>query len=302
MPVAINMPQRQPPADPLEKLASVLQLAKAGFGIAADMKTLDAERDRKKTLDKKTELEIKKMEGEQANAAQADNPDSPMSIFARDVYQKKTGIAPPPTANYSQLGKTVESLSAPKQTDPLLEQIRRDKAEEARQKRTPRGRLNSLNSGDKQRFDNVVLGINAVTGMEKGLANGDWTVHPIGDNDFTRNRTKWEEAIGRMQSGGAINDAEAERFRSMVPGVKDSHDQQVKKLADMRAVMEQRFGTFGFDKSNAEELGLNPEVMGWAQPPAGGPAITSNGDPIVTKDIQSAAAAELARRRAQAKK
>ena len=53
-------------------------------------------------------------------------------------------------------------------------------------------------------------------------------------------RSRWNEAIGRMQSGGAISIAEEKRFKGMMPKPGDSPKRQREKLQDMLFEMNQR--------------------------------------------------------------
>jgi hypothetical protein len=142
-------------------------------------------------------------------------------------------------------------------------QKRKREAEEQEFKKSPRGRLQNMSATDKQRFDNVVGSLEAITGMEKAYKQGDNTFSLIGDNDYTRSRSIFEEMLGRMQSGGQINAEERASFRKLAPTALDSTDQQIKKLNDMRRLMEQRYSTFGFDKAQAKDLQLNPEALGF---------------------------------------
>ena len=94
--------------------------------------------------------------------------------------------------------------------------------------RTFEQRLSSLPSTEKGRYDNVLMGTKALDSMESALAGDANTFSVIGDNPYTFALNQWNEAIGRMQSGGAINDEEAKRFKAMAPGALDS--EKVKRL------------------------------------------------------------------------
>lgn len=114
---------------------------------------------------------------------------------------------------------------------------------EAAKKNTPA----SLNTTDKQRYDNLNMVINGLGGMKTALSKGDNTFSLIGDNDFTANRDRAVEAFGRMQSGGAINKDEEARFNRMLPTVFDNADMQQKKLLAIEKEMNNRFATLGLD-------------------------------------------------------
>ncbi len=104
-----------------------------------------------------------------------------------------------------------------------------------------------LPASEQARMDNATMGLAAIEDMTKAHAAGDNTFSIIGDNDYTQARTRFEEAIGRMQSGGAINDDEAKRFRGMAPTSWDSAPMQKKKLQDMANEMANRVRSMGLD-------------------------------------------------------
>ena len=101
-----------------------------------------------------------------------------------------------------------------------------------------------LGDSQQKRHDNIQMGIKAIKGMDAALTGGENTFSLMGDNNFTMHRTAWEEAIGRMQSGGAINDEEADRFRNMMPGPLDSAEIQQAKLNKMLDEMNTRGKAF----------------------------------------------------------
>jgi hypothetical protein len=113
-------------------------------------------------------------------------------------------------------------------------------------------RIKALSADQRGRFDNSTMALRSVKSMADALLNKNQNTFSIlGDNDYTLSRTQWEEAIGRMQSGGAINDDEAKRFRAMAPGPTDSAEIQRKKLAEMETLMSQRIQNLGFDTNEA---------------------------------------------------
>ncbi len=296
MPVAIQMPNQQQKADPLEKLSNALNIARQGFGIYTDISSLNAAKEQRKVEN-----------------ARADKDDArkERAFILGPGDEERAGL------EKSKLRAETRELEARAKnkgvTDPLTAELRQQrlddakrKNEEAAFKKTPRGKLEAMHGDQRGRYDNVTMALGALTGMEGAHGAGDNTFSLIGDNDFTRNRTKWEEAIGRMQSGGAISNEEAERFRSLIPGVRDSKDQQVKKLADMRAEMESRFNTMGFQQADAENLGIDPKRMGWAPAPTQQAAtpggFTVGGQTVAPNDVAKQAAEILAQRQAQVRK
>lgn len=117
-----------------------------------------------------------------------------------------------------------------------------------------------LSTTDKQRFDNVKEALESIHGMESALNQGDWTVHPLGDNDFTRNQRIFGEALGRMQSGAAISKTEEARFLAMAPTIGDNSDQQAKKISWLKDQMRSRLQTLGANPDEVEQTFSLPKI------------------------------------------
>lgn len=152
--------------------------------------------------------------------------------------------------------------------------------QEAEFKKSFEGRLAKLGAEGKQRLDNARMGLIAVQGMSDALNMGQNTFSVWGDNDFTQQRSLFEEALGRMQSGGAISKEEEARFKNMAPTFRDSPEMKAKKLANLQAEMTSRIHTLGFQP---DELGVKTMV---AQQPAKG-----GGGSILTNEANAAPAA-----------
>lgn len=229
MPVAVQQPQRrEKEADPLDTIIKGLSIATSIYGI-------------KDGMDKAKALEMER----EAKAAQQlkDN-----EYKTRELDIKERESAKPKE-------KVVDPITRELQMQRLEEGNR--KKEEAAQKqafeKTPEGKMSKLASSDKQRLDNAKLGLIATQGMADALAKGDNTFSLIGDNDFTQQRTLFEEALGRMQSGGAITLDEANRFKKMAPTFTDSKEMQQKKLSMLQNEMASRLQTLGFQP---QDLGI----------------------------------------------
>jgi hypothetical protein len=107
-----------------------------------------------------------------------------------------------------------------------------------------RYKTSKLGGEARKRLDNIRMARSALNQMTEARAAGQNTKTLFGDNDFTFGASQWEEAIGRMQSGGAINSDEGTRFLGLVPGITDSARIQAKKLKTMGDLMDQRLQTF----------------------------------------------------------
>ena len=76
-------------------------------------------------------------------------------------------------------------------------------------------KMAKLSGENRKRFDNIRMGINAINDIQSALDSGTRKFSLKGDNKFTASRRLFTEAIGRMQSGGAINSEEAKSFKGL---------------------------------------------------------------------------------------
>jgi hypothetical protein len=260
MPVAVQMPNQKQKRDPLDTIMAGLNIATTVFGIKegadkarllAEQQKVNAENDKFSRMAKEAEL------GEKGYEIQRDDdgnvvaltPPGNMSIDNR--YK---------TEQTNKLMAETEAIKKGRTTggDPEMRDLRKliaqqqltelqRKADAEAAKLTPEGRLKALAGTDKQRLDNAKLGLTSIQGMADALLAKDENTFSLwGDNNFTQQSTLFEEALGRMQSGGAITEEEAERFRRMRPTFRDEPDIQRKKLVQLQSEFQSRLGTLGF--------------------------------------------------------
>jgi hypothetical protein len=117
--------------------------------------------------------------------------------------------------------------------------------------KSPEERLKAMSGTDKARYDNALMVAKAIDEMGTALDNGQNTYSMVGDNDYTAAERRAAEAFGRMQSGGAINKDEENRFLKMLPRSSDSKEMQRKKLIGQRSEMVSRLKTLGFTPEEA---------------------------------------------------
>ncbi len=269
MPVAVNQIQRREEKDPLDTIMKGLSIAGSIYGI----KDASAKADQ---LRAQTALQTQQAETQKTLAdkqmAQIDRQER--GVLTTPEYFSKAGTIEEVAAGTEGAAKArvirdgqevdvyYRPIKQPKEKDPLaaemmrerLDKMTREREEKAHAK-TPQGRLDKLNSSDRQRFDNVRMGLGAIQGMSTALLEKDQNTFSLfGDNDFTQKRAQFEEALGRMQSQGAINDKEVERFKNMAPTFKDSPQMQRDKLVEMQKEFMARFNTLGFKDG---DLGLS---------------------------------------------
>ena len=111
-------------------------------------------------------------------------------------------------------------------------------------------KIRTMGGEERKRLDSALMGVNAVKGMTGALAKGDNTFSIIGDNDFTMQRARLTEALGRMQSGGAINSDELAKFENMTPTMTDSAEIQKKKMEWLGEEMNKRVNNLGFQSQD----------------------------------------------------
>lgn len=142
----------------------------------------------------------------------------------------------PVTQLISETGEVIQTYA---RKDPKADKYRKKSYDE---------RLLDLGAEQVKRFDSSAMGLSAVDNMFKALQAGDFTVAGLGDNRYTMALRMFEEALGRMQSGGAINAEERESFKAMAPTVTDVRSGIAEEKIHMLMVeMASRVKNMGFD-------------------------------------------------------
>lgn len=151
---------------------------------------------------------------------------------------------------YEMLQKQLDELSRSHQAN---EKLGQDKLKKSGGLLGLEQRIAKLKGSDKARFDNSQEAIRAAYGMMNALNAGENTMSVFGDNNFTQQARLYEEALGRMQSGGAITGAELASFMKMRPTSLDDLQMKQTKLKSIISQMNSRLKTLGFTPG---ELGL----------------------------------------------
>lgn len=139
--------------------------------------------------------------------------------------------------------------------DPVETKLATDAAMKAVEQAAPLSeRLAKLPTTDKQRIDSNAMGLKALEDMKNAYASGQSRYKMIGDNTFTKNLRMFEEAIGRMQSGGAISTDEGTRFKDMARSFGDNPAIAKQKLDDLYAEMSARMQTYNLSPADIKEI------------------------------------------------
>lgn len=156
----------------------------------------------------------------------------------------ETGVElTPGTSRYQKPEQPQKSPSAPQVATGTSEPV----------EETPSA-LTNLKTSEKGRFDNVRMGVVAIQDMSDALDAGSWTVSPVGDNDFTESQRRFAEALGRLQSQGAITGKEIEDFNKMGPRITDSDAIQKRKLQNLKKEFTARMKTLGFSDEDVQKM------------------------------------------------
>lgn len=200
------------------------------FGLKQKEAEERSEREKARAELAKKEFGLKEKEAETKRLAAQQKPVKTRTIETVDAEGK------PVTQLIDDTGAVIQTYA---RKDPKLEKYRQKSYDE---------RLLDLGAEQVKRFDSSAMGLSAVDNMFKALQSGDFTVSAIGDNRYTMALRMFEEALGRMQSGGAINAEERESFKAMAPTPTDIRSGIAEEKIHMLMVeMASRVKNMGFD-------------------------------------------------------
>jgi hypothetical protein len=284
--------QEEPKKDIWDKILQGIQIADTVTGVASNFETFQNKRLENASLEDKKAGRMNAGELTELQKTH-DLNDSPLAGSVKVLRRGDDGTDTPMFASVRQRPVVA---AQPKQVDPIAEgrlkleqerfayQQQRDKAAAKATAATPppgQAPAVKLNAEERKRLDSASMGLSAVKDMGDALSTGSNTFSLVGDNDFTAARTRFEEALGRMQSGGAINNDEAARFREMAPTWRDNPEMQQKKMQEIYREMALRVETLGADPAEILAKRKNVEVPAFGkakQPP--GEAVAAPSGPV----------------------
>jgi hypothetical protein len=132
---------------------------------------------------------------------------------------------------------------------------RRERELDREDKRAETAKPKPLTAEQQGKADNVRMAATAVEDMATALDAGEDTFKVFGDNNFTEARRRFQESLGRLQSGGAIGKDEEARFADMAPKWNDSPEMRQRKLQKLRDELSQRAKGFAGGQANAPSAG-----------------------------------------------
>lgn len=148
-----------------------------------------------------------------------------------------------------------------------------DKSKIPESELSPKDRLSQMPADSKNKVGMIASALGALTNYEVAFSNGERPKYidkntpiigrALSDTDITSSARQLNEAVGRLQSGGAINSDERAAFDAMGPTAGDSEEQKVKKLGMQRQFLEDRLTAFGFRPSELGQAGFDVSKLGY---------------------------------------
>lgn len=129
-----------------------------------------------------------------------------------------------------------------------------------------------LNSSDKTRLDNLNMALTTAVEFDQFFKQNPPSAAEIGgipvgrmydtaknaltfgDTRYDELARRWKEAVGRMQSGGAITGGEIQEFIAMAPTLKDSPERVQSKLEWMKKELSSRMKTLQGARPDPEAI------------------------------------------------
>lgn len=293
MPVAVaqpNMPQQE---DPLDKLAKVLGIAKAGFGIAADMSTLQEAKARRAEEDKLRGLQIQDMERKNTQAAEDDNPNSPLMAAIRAQAQKR-GLTIPENTTPRQARTMFDAFLKPKEEkvrDPLAEQTALARLEEIKDRKADREeKKHGLVREVEDRRQNIKYNIAKLKKMIED--DGTWEMVGSHNQDLDRLVDAIATDTAKLQDPSSVarpNEVDMVKRNLIESGFKNSN-------ATALSILD------SFDKEIDERANIAYKVRGLPLPAETQQGVQAQGQAQVPQDMQARAKAILEKRRKDARR
>ena len=88
-------------------------------------------------------------------------------------------------------------------------------------------------------------------------ANTPFIGAAMSDTPYTSAERNLNEVVGRLQSGGAINDEENKRFKAMGPRPSDSPEIQMQKIASQQSFLENKLSAYRMKPTDLTAQGFN---------------------------------------------
>lgn len=144
----------------------------------------------------------------------------------------------------------------------------------------PKMRLSKLNATSQGAVGSIASGLKAISQMNDAMINKNLGPKHISadtpligrmvsDDQYTSGERLLSEVVGRLQSGGAINDEEGKRFVAMGPRPADTKEQRIQKIAAQRSFLANKLKAFGFDTAELAPLGFDTEYVAALPNPGG---------------------------------
>lgn len=164
--------------------------------------------------------------------------------------------------------------------DPLTQALMQERLDAAQRKKdqeafakTTKGRYEKEGAETRQKVGFITGALKNLTDYENVFRSGERQsrLNPttplvggfVSSTAIDDNRAAMEEAIGRLQSGGAIGIEEGKTFRNFIPTPSDSDEAAARKLTMFREAMENKLRGYGYGTEDLADLGFDPMERGY---------------------------------------
>lgn len=147
------------------------------------------------------------------------------------------------------------------------------------------GGMPKLGAEEKKAVGGIASGLRSLKLMEDALNKGYGPryIDPdtplvgsfVSDDPFTKEQRLLTDVVGRLQSGGAINNDEGERFKAMGPRPGDSDQIKRQKLKDQKVFLENKLLAMGVSGDQLGQMGFDVGQNIQAAPGQTGARITA---------------------------
>lgn len=136
----------------------------------------------------------------------------------------------------------------------------------AKERENPVYKLEKLGTEGRSKVASIASGFQALDQMVKSSDDGfgpqyvDSNTPLLGmgvsDNPYSEGERLTAEVIGRLQSGGAMNEAEVKTFRSLGPRPGDDKESRKRKLGQQKDFLKNKLTGFGMNDDDMRSLGF----------------------------------------------
>lgn len=150
--------------------------------------------------------------------------------------------------------------------DKLNMKAQKDAEVKAIERQDPVNKLEKLGAEGRSKVGSIASGFQALDQMNKSMSDNFGPQHVdsntpgigrlISDNPYSEGERLLTEVVGRLQSGGAMNDGEIKTFKSLGPKPGDDKESSQRKLSQQKDFLQNKLTAFGLNNDDMKNLGF----------------------------------------------